>query len=78
MSAGLSCLICDTLLQNWWLNLVELWLQVVVKIGKCSAMSVTKTPELIFAEVSLVDMLSSSVALCSIILVGQSMHGNTY
>ena len=34
-----------------------------------------KTPDLILAEVSLVIMLSSSVALCSVILVGLSMHG---
>ena len=38
-------------------------------------MSVTKTPDLILAEVSLVFMLSSSVALCSVILVGLSIHG---
>ena len=41
-------------------------------------MSVTKTPDLILAEVSLVIMLSSSVALCSVILVGLSMHGKNY
>ena len=38
-------------------------------------MSVTKTPELILAEVSLVIMLSSSVALLYVIPVGLSMHG---
>ena len=37
--------------------------------------SVTKTPELILAEVSLVIMLSSSVAVRSVIPVGLSMHG---